>query len=58
VVRVTANQVLVLISLEDGRVLPIPPDLRKRFARFCDPEASQAAAAARPAKRGSGNARR
>jgi 4-hydroxybenzoyl-CoA thioesterase len=58
VVRVTANQVLVLISLEDGRVLPIPPDLRKRFARFCDPETSQAAAAARPAKRGSGNARR
>jgi hypothetical protein len=26
--------VLVLISLEDGRVLPIPPDLRKRFARY------------------------
>jgi len=33
-VRVTANQVLVLISLEDGRVLPIPPSLRKRFERF------------------------
>ncbi|HET7153734.1 MAG TPA: thioesterase family protein, partial [Hyphomicrobiaceae bacterium] len=27
-VRVTANQVLVLISLEDGSVLPIPPALR------------------------------
>jgi 4-hydroxybenzoyl-CoA thioesterase len=33
-VRVTANQVLVLISLEDGSVLPIPPALRKRFERF------------------------
>src|SRR6185436_9878097 len=33
-VRVTANQVLVLISLEDGSVLPIPADLRKRFERF------------------------
>ena len=33
-VRVTANQVLVLISLEDGSVLPIPPSLRKRFERF------------------------
>lgn len=35
-VRVTANQVLVLISLEDGSVLPIPPDLRVRFERFID----------------------
>ena len=33
-VRVTANQVLVLISLEDGSVLPVPPDLRQRFERF------------------------
>ncbi len=32
--RVTATQVLVLISLEDGSVLPIPPSLRKRFERF------------------------
>jgi 4-hydroxybenzoyl-CoA thioesterase len=32
-VRVTANQVLVLISLEDGAVLPIPPPLRERFER-------------------------
>jgi 4-hydroxybenzoyl-CoA thioesterase len=39
-VRVTANQVLVLISLEDGSVLPIPPSLRRRFARFLqEPEA-------------------
>jgi 4-hydroxybenzoyl-CoA thioesterase len=34
--RVTANQVLVLISLEDGAVLPIPSALRKRFARFME----------------------
>ena len=33
-VRVTATQVLVLISLEDGAVLPIPVDLKTRFARF------------------------
>ena len=36
-VRVTANQVLVLISLEDGSVLPIPPDLRQRFEQFIAP---------------------
>lgn len=35
-VRVTANQVLVLISLEDGSVLPIPPDLRERFEGFIE----------------------
>lgn len=35
-VRVTANQVLVLISLEDGAVLPIPPPLRERFERFLE----------------------
>ena len=35
-VRVTANQVLVLISLEDGAVLPIPPALRQRFERFIE----------------------
>ena len=35
-VRVTANQVLVLISLEDGAVLPIPPALRERFERFIE----------------------
>ena len=35
-VRVTANQVLVLISLEDGAVLPIPPALRQRFGRFVE----------------------
>ncbi len=34
--RVTAKQVLVLISLEDGSVLPIPPALRKRFERFAE----------------------
>jgi acyl-CoA thioesterase FadM len=33
-IRVSANQVLVLISLEDGSVVPIPPALRKRFERF------------------------
>ena len=35
-IRVTANQVLVLISLEDGAVLPIPPALRERFERFVE----------------------
>lgn len=35
-VRVTANQVLVLISLEDGSLVPIPPELRMRFERFAD----------------------
>jgi 4-hydroxybenzoyl-CoA thioesterase len=35
-VRVTANQVLVLISLEDGSVLPIPPALRERFERYIE----------------------
>jgi 4-hydroxybenzoyl-CoA thioesterase len=35
-VRVTANQVLVLISLEDGAVLPIPPPLRERFERYIE----------------------
>jgi 4-hydroxybenzoyl-CoA thioesterase len=34
--RVTANQVLVLISLQDGTVLAIPEDLKRRFARFMD----------------------
>lgn len=33
-VRLTAKQVLVLISLEDGRVLPIPTDLKKAMSRF------------------------
>jgi 4-hydroxybenzoyl-CoA thioesterase len=33
-VRVTANQVLVLISLEDGSLVPIPPELRERFELF------------------------
>lgn len=33
-VRLTAKQVLVLISLEDGRVLPIPDDLRTRMSRY------------------------
>ena len=35
-VRVSANQVLVLISLEDGAVLPIPPSLRQRFEGFIE----------------------
>ena len=35
-VRVTANQVLVLISLEDGAVLPIPSPLRERFERYIE----------------------
>lgn len=35
-VRVIANQVLVLISLEDGAVLPIPPPLRERFERYIE----------------------
>lgn len=35
-VRVIANQVLVLISLEDGAVLPIPPALRERFEGFIE----------------------
>lgn len=33
-VRLTAKQVLVLISLEDGRVLPIPDDLRALMTRY------------------------
>lgn len=33
-VRLEAKQVLVLISLEDGRVLPIPEDLRTRMSRY------------------------
>jgi hypothetical protein len=28
--------VLVLISLQDGTVLAIPEDLKRRFARFMD----------------------
>ena len=36
-IRLTAKQVLVLISLEDGRVLPIPDDLKQRMARFLAP---------------------
>ena len=35
-IRVTANQVLVLISLEDGSVLSVPSDLRARFERFVE----------------------
>ncbi len=35
-VRVTANQVLVLISLVDGSLVPIPDDLRARFERFSE----------------------
>ena len=34
--RVTANQVLVLISLEDGSLVPIPESLRARFAEFSE----------------------
>lgn len=33
-VRVVATQVLVLISLADGALVPIPDDLRARFAEF------------------------
>ncbi len=33
-VRVVATQVLVLISLVDGALVPIPDDLRARFAEF------------------------
>jgi len=32
--RVSAHQVLVLISLDDGSTLGIPSDLRQRFAGF------------------------
>jgi 4-hydroxybenzoyl-CoA thioesterase len=32
--RVSAHQVLVLISLDDGSTLSIPSDLRQRFACF------------------------
>lgn len=32
--RVSAHQVLVLISLDDGSTLSIPADLRQRFAGF------------------------
>jgi 4-hydroxybenzoyl-CoA thioesterase len=35
-VRVTAHQVLVLISLLDGTLVPIPDDLRARFENFAD----------------------
>ncbi len=35
-VRVTANQVLVLISLVDGSLVPIPGDLRARFEQFAE----------------------
>ena len=35
-VRVTANQVLVLISLLDGALVPIPDDLRASFERFVE----------------------
>lgn len=56
VVRVTANQVLVLISLEDGSVLPIPPALRKRFQRFVHAPAPDAEA--KDARRGPGDAAR
>jgi 4-hydroxybenzoyl-CoA thioesterase len=35
-VRVTATQVLVLISLVDGALVSIPDDLRARFAGFAD----------------------
>jgi 4-hydroxybenzoyl-CoA thioesterase len=35
-VRVTANQVLVLISLEDGSLVPIPPELRARFEGYAE----------------------
>jgi len=34
VLRVSAHQVLVLISLDDGSTLSIPADLRHRFAGF------------------------
>ena len=47
--RVSAHQVLVLISLEDGRVLPIPPDLRARVSRYLRP-AVDGEGAVRPAK--------
>ena len=57
-VRVTAHQVLVLISLEDGAVLPIPPDLKKRFARFMpQPPTADGGAANRPKRSGSAPAR-
>jgi 4-hydroxybenzoyl-CoA thioesterase len=40
-VRVTANQVLVLISLEDGSLVPIPPDLRARFEQFAEQQGAR-----------------
>jgi len=48
--RVTARQVLVLISLEDGSVLPIPPALRRRFALYQQPETPAAGARAERAR--------
>lgn len=35
--RVTATQVLVLLSLESGTPLPIPDDLRARMEQFLEP---------------------
>jgi acyl-CoA thioesterase FadM len=39
-VRVTATQVLVLISLIDGALVAIPDDLKARFAEFGEVAAS------------------
>lgn len=55
--RVTAHQVLVLISLEDGRVIPIPPGLRKRFTEFVQPADAAPPGRAQAGKRVAAHAR-
>lgn len=53
-VRVTANQVLCLLSLDTGRVIAIPAELRERFERY----AESAGAPAAPERRGRARGKR
>jgi acyl-CoA thioesterase FadM len=56
-VRVTATQVLCLLSLDTGAVIPIPPDLKQRFERYTESAAAPAAPEHRARVRGGGGAR-
>jgi 4-hydroxybenzoyl-CoA thioesterase len=42
-VRVTATQVLCLLSLDTGAVIPIPPELRQGFERYAESAGAPAA---------------
>lgn len=52
----TATQVLCLLSLDTGAVIPTPPELRQRFERYAEKGSSSGGGKGRAARRGDGAA--